>query len=55
MTVENATIAYTGLEKVAVQRSANSFVVNQSLVLHIIIRGKNRDLRQARNVKNSKK
>ncbi|WP_185964834.1 hypothetical protein [Flavobacterium franklandianum] len=49
MTVENATTANTGSEKVAVQCSADSFVVNQSLVLCIIIRGENRHLRQARN------
>jgi len=34
---------------VAVQCSADSFVVNQSLVLRINIRGKNRHLRQAAN------
>ena len=37
----------SGLAKVAVQCSAESFVVNQSLVLRINIRGKNRHLRQA--------
>jgi len=36
-----------GLAKVAVQSSADSFVVNQSLVLRINICGKNRHLRQA--------
>ncbi len=39
----------TGLAKVAVQCSADTFVVNQSLVLQINICGKNRHLRQARN------
>jgi hypothetical protein len=37
----------TGLAKVAVQCSADSFVVNQSLVLRINICGENRHLRQA--------
>jgi len=37
------------LAKVAVQCSADSFVVNQSLVLRINICGKNRHLRQAPN------
>lgn len=40
---------HTGLAKVAVQCSADTFVVNQSLVLRINICGKNRHLRQARN------
>jgi hypothetical protein len=39
----------TGLAKVAVQCSADTFVVNQSLVLCINICGKNRHLRQAEN------
>jgi hypothetical protein len=39
----------TGLAKVAVQCSADTFVVNQSLILRINISGKNRHLRQARN------
>ena len=39
----------TGLAKVAVQCSADTFVVNQSLVLRIHICGENRHLRQARN------
>jgi hypothetical protein len=39
----------TGLAKVAVQCSADTFVVNQSLVLRINICGKNRHLCQARN------
>jgi hypothetical protein len=43
------TTAYnTGLAKVAVQCSADTFVVNQSLVLRINISGENRHLRQAR-------
>jgi hypothetical protein len=39
----------TGLAKVAVQCSADTFVVNQSLVLRMNICGENRHLRQARN------
>jgi hypothetical protein len=39
----------TGLAKVAVQCSADTFVVNQNLVLRININGKYRHLRQARN------
>ena len=39
----------TGLAKVAVQCSADTFVVNQSLVLRINICGENRHLRQAQN------
>jgi len=39
----------TGLAKVAVQCSAVTFVVNQSLFLRINICGENRHLRQARN------
>ena len=39
----------TGLAKVAVQCSVDSFVVNQSLILRINICGENRHLRQARN------
>ena len=38
----------TGLAKVAVQCSADTFEVNQSLVLRINICGENRHLRQAR-------
>ena len=41
---------HTGLAKVAVQCSADTFVVNQSLVLRINICGENRHLRQAQNV-----
>jgi hypothetical protein len=47
MTIESA--ANTGLAKVAVQCSADTFVVNQSLVLRINICGESRHLRQARN------
>jgi hypothetical protein len=39
----------TGLAKVAVQCSADTFVVNQSLVRRINICGKNRYFCQARN------
>jgi hypothetical protein len=39
----------TGLAKVAVQCSADSFVVNQTLFLRIKFSGENRHLRQARN------
>ena len=42
------TSANTGLAKVAVQCSADTFVVNQSLILRINICGENRHLRQAR-------
>jgi hypothetical protein len=38
----------TGLAKVAVQCSADTFVVNQTFVLRINICGENRHLRQAR-------
>jgi hypothetical protein len=38
-----------GLAKVAVQYSADTFEVNQSLVLRINICGENRHLHQARN------
>lgn len=41
--------ANTGLAKVAVQYSADIFVVNQTFVLRINICGENRHLRQARN------
>jgi hypothetical protein len=39
----------SGLAKVAVKCSADSFVVNQSLILRINICGENRHLRQAAN------
>ena len=42
------TACNTGLAKVAVQCSADTFVVNQTLVLRINICGENRHLRQAR-------
>ena len=38
----------TGLAKVAVHYSADTFVVNQTFVLRINICGENRHLRQAR-------
>ena len=48
VTVSTRKTAYnSGLAKVAVQCSAESFVVNQTLVLRINIWGKNRHLRQA--------
>jgi len=43
----NALGANSGLAKVAVQYSADTFVVNQSLVFRINICDKNRHLRQA--------
>jgi len=46
---ERTTATNTGLAKVAVQCSADTFVVNQSLVLRIDICAENRHLRQARN------
>jgi hypothetical protein len=49
MTRERKTTANTGLAKVAVQCSADTFVVNQSLVLRINICDENRHLRQAQN------
>ena len=48
MTREEERRHNTGLAKVAVQCSADTFVVNQSLVLRINICGENRHLRQAR-------
>ncbi len=48
MADERKTTDNTGLAKVAVQCSADTFVVNQSLVLRINICGENRHLRQAR-------
>jgi len=48
MTAERTPAGNTGLAKVAVQFSADTFVVNQSLVLRINICGENRHLRQAR-------
>jgi hypothetical protein len=43
------TVPNTGLAKVAVQCSVDTFVVNQTLVLRINICGENRHLRQAQN------
>jgi len=45
--VKRRTAHNTGLAKVAVQCSADTFVVNQSLVLRINICGESRHLRQA--------
>ena len=47
-TEKEARTANTGLAKVAVQCSADTFVVNQSLVLRINIYGENRHLSQSR-------
>lgn len=44
---DNRAAGNSGLAKVAVQCSADTFVVNQSLVLRINICGENRHLRQA--------
>jgi len=49
VTIERKTAHNSGLAKVAVQYSADSFVVNQTLVLRINICGENRHLRQAAN------
>jgi len=49
MTTERKAADNTGLAKVAVQCSTDTFVVNQTLVLRINICDKNRHLRQARN------
>lgn len=46
---QESTTANSGLAKVAVQCSADTFVVNQTLVLRINICGENRHLRQAAN------
>lgn len=46
-TKERRAACNSGLAKVAVQYSADTFVVNQSLVLRIKICGENRHLRQA--------
>jgi hypothetical protein len=48
MTIEKTPAGNTGLAKVAVQCTADTFVVNQSLVLRINICGEIRHLRQAR-------
>ena len=47
-TTERTPACNTGLAKVAVQCSADTFVVNQTFVLRINICGENRHLRQAR-------
>ncbi len=47
---QKSTGGNTDLAKVAVQCSADTIVVNQSLVLRINICGENRHLRQARNL-----
>jgi len=46
-TTERTPAPNSGLAKVAVQCSADTFVVNQTLVLRINICSKNRHLRQA--------
>jgi hypothetical protein len=48
MTTEKSPAHNTGLAKVAVLCSADTFVVNQTLVLRINICAENRHLRQAR-------
>jgi hypothetical protein len=48
MTEDRRPACNTGLAKVAVQCSADTFVINQSLVVRINICGENRHLRQAR-------
>jgi len=48
-TAEKSPAGNTGLAKVAVQFSADTFVVNQTLVPRINICGENRHLRQAEN------
>ncbi len=47
MTTERTPACNSGLTKVAVQCSADTFVVTESSVLRINICGKNRHLRQA--------
>jgi len=49
MTWKEKTAGNSGLAKVAVQCSEDTFVVNQTLVLRINICGENRHLRQAAN------
>ncbi len=48
-TVDRRPAGNSGLAKVAVQCSADTFMVKESLVLRINICGENRHLRQARN------
>ncbi len=50
MTDERRATANTGLATVAVQCSADTFVVHQTLVLHINICGENRHLPQPETV-----
>jgi hypothetical protein len=45
--IDKSPATKTGLAKVVLQCSANTFVVNQSLALRINICGNNRHLRQA--------
>ena len=47
---QRKTAVNTGLAKMAVQCSADAFVVNQSLVLRINICGENRHLHKRQNV-----
>jgi len=47
--IKRKTAYNSGLAKVAVQCSADTFMVNQTLVLRINICGENRHLRQAAN------
>ena len=49
MLIKKSTAGNSGLAKVAVQCSADTFVVNQTLVLSINICGKNRQLLVAAN------
>jgi hypothetical protein len=49
LNLNRITACNTGLAKVAVQCSADTFVVNQTLVLRINIITESRHLRQARN------
>jgi len=49
MTTKRKAAGNRRLTKLAVQCSADTFVVNQTLVLRISICGENRHLRQARN------
>jgi len=49
MATDRTPAGNSGLAKVAVQCSADTFVVNQSLVLRMNICGKNRHLRVAAN------
>ena len=55
MTTEKTPACNTGLAKVAVQCSADTFVVNQSLVLRINICGENSQLLIAANRQTAQK